>query len=70
MNYYIVLSVIAAQDATNESYIFPQTVWDVKHIVHTFGKKKKEEIIKIRSCESFEVLGAQWQVPLLTSGFS
>lgn len=32
-------------------------------------ERREEEIIKIRYCVSFEVPGAQWRVPLLSSGF-
>lgn len=59
MNYYIVLSVIAVQDATNERITFSHRMSGMQNTLFILLGKKKREIIKIRSCESFEVPGAQ-----------
>lgn len=59
---------LAAWDPGNGKYIFPQIVWDAKHIVHTIDKKRKETI-KIRYWASFEVTGHNGRFLCWTADF-
>jgi hypothetical protein len=49
------LSVV--QDPNNEKYIFPQTVGDANHIVHTFVKKKEKNNKKYDIVRALKCLG-------------